>query len=117
MRPKVVYKTEDLKTILQRKSIITDTLIYIMRDLNTLPDKFNMIGIANNTLLGVFGIEYNDDGYFCYRIYYQNNEFIIADIGYPISNMDTEANLECEMDYVITKRLLYKESMNLLIGS
>lgn len=109
--PKVIYKVSDLREILKRDSIITDTLVYIMHNLNKIPSNIKMIGVATNILLGVFGIETVENGYICYRLYYDKNKLIIADNGFPLTNIGhIQSNIECNMNYLISKRILMKYS-------
>ena len=103
MKPKVIFKKDDLERFLHTDSLVSTILNDIVFDYKVLDNQFDLIGIASNVLLGVFGLKYNgEEGYSCYRIYYEKEKLIAATKGYPVTNMGGSFDIDCEMDYVIS---------------
>lgn len=115
MKPEIIYKKDDLETLLRSGSLTSKILSDIVNEYKMLTDRFDMIGIANNVLLGVFGLIYeNENGYSCYRLYYEEGELIAATKGYPVTNMGGIFDIDCEMDYVISIKTIQNVSNNII---
>lgn len=104
MPPRFVMNREDLSkiTIKSAKEILSK--IKQLKLSNMLPKDLNIIGIADNNLLGVFKLLPNEYGYKCYRMYLDNNnELLISDFGYQVTNIgEGTAPLDCNMDYIVS---------------
>lgn len=106
-KPVVIYQKDKLNELLNKDSIISDILKDIAENKCDLSKDFQFIGVATNVLLGVFGIKISKDKqYTCYRLYYEKHKLIIAEIGYPVTNLGGEYTIECNMNYIISIRTL-----------
>ena len=115
MNPRVIFKTDELESLLKSESLTSRILTDIVNNYKILDGKFDMIGIANNVLLGVFGLIYeNENGYRCYRLYYEHDRLIFATKGYPVTNMGGDFEIDCVIDYVISIKTIQKLSNQLL---
>ena len=115
MSPRVIFKKDELESLLRSESLTSRILTDIVTNYKILDGRFDMIGIANNVLLGVFGLNYeNDNGYRCYRLYYENDRLIFATKGYPVTNMGGKFDIDCVIDYVISIKTIQNLSNSLL---
>ena len=106
-RPTVIYQQDKLNELLSKDSIISDILKDIAENKCDLSKEFQFVGVANNVLLGVFGIKITEDKqYSCYRLYYENHKLIVASVGFPVTNLGGEYTIECNMNYIISIRTL-----------
>ena len=106
-RPTVIYQQDKLNELLSKDSIISDILKDIAENKCDLSKEFQFVGVANNVLLGVFGIKISEDKrYSCYRLYYENHKLIVASVGFPVTNLGGEYTIECNMNYIISIRTL-----------
>lgn len=108
--PKLVMNPKRVLTELH-SDITTDIIsrLKYMKDQNSLPEGFDVIGIAHNVLLGVFQLVKRDYGYECYRIMTdKKGKIIISDIGYPVTNVGNPepVPIECNMDYIMSVKTL-----------
>ena len=106
-KPIVIYQKDKLNEVLNKDSIISDILKDIAENKCDLSKDFQFIGVATNVLLGVFGIKISENKqYTCYRLYYEKHKLIVAEIGYPVTNLGGEYTIECNMNYIISIRTL-----------
>ena len=103
----MIYQQDKLIELLGKDSIISDILKDIAENKCDLSKEFQFVGVANNVLLGVFGIKISEDKqYSCYRLYYENHKLIVASVGFPVTNLGGEYTIECNMNYIISIRTL-----------
>lgn len=110
MAPEIVMnpKSQIGDLIADKTRLIADTLCRLKNLLESgnLKD-VQLIGISTGIAFGVYQLVKIKDGYECRRIVIDKDKIVISDIGYPVTNMGhVEAQIECNMDYVLNVSIL-----------